>query len=122
MVQFQGRDNTGQLFSELLGLGDVWVVERATFDEAKKALELHVKETPKLWVSERCPHDGSTSVVCRDHVRGLRWHHLNVFNKETKIVCDLPRGQCPQCGKVWRVTPPWKAGRSTSRRNSRPSR
>ena len=97
-----------KLFSELLGLGDAWVVERAAFDEAKKALELHVRETPKLWDEERCPHDGSAGVVCHDHVRGLRWRHLNVFNKEAEIVCDLPRGRCPACGKVWRVNPPWE--------------
>ena len=97
-----------KLFSELLGLGDAWVVERAAFDEANKALELQVRETPKLWDAERCPHDGSAGVVCHDHVRGLRWRHLNVFNKEAEIVCDLLRGRCPQCGKVWRVTPPWE--------------
>lgn len=89
-------------------MGDAWVVERAAFDESKKALELHVRETPKLWDEEHCPHDGSAGVVCHDHVRGLRWRHLNVFNKEAEIVCDLPRGRCPTCGKVWRVTPPWE--------------
>ena len=108
MVQFQGRDNTGQLFSELLGLGDVWVVERATFDEAKKALELHVKETPKLWVDERCPHDGSEGITCYDHVAEMSWRHLNVFNKACDLVCALPRGRCPHCGKVYRVRPPWE--------------
>jgi transposase len=97
-----------KLFGELLGLGEAWAVERATFDEAKKVLKLHVRETPKLWASERCPQDGSDGVVCHDHIRGLRWRHLNVFNKEAEIVCDLPRGRCPTCGKVWRVTPPWE--------------
>lgn len=97
-----------KLFHELLGLGDAWAVEKATFDESKNVLELHIQETPKLWETERCPHDGSDGVVCHDHVRGLRWRHLNVFNKEVEIVCDLPRGRCPMCGKVWRVTPPWE--------------
>lgn len=97
-----------KLFGDLLGLGEAWAVERATFDEATKVLELHVRETTKLWETERCPEDGSDKVVCHDHIRGLRWRHLNVFNKEAEIVCDLPRGQCPKCGKVWRVTPPWE--------------
>ncbi len=84
------------------------MVERATFDEGQQILELQVRETPQLWETERCPHDGSAGVVCHDHIRGLRWRHLNVFNKEVELVCDLPRGRCPQCGKVWRVTPPWE--------------
>ena len=96
------------LFSELLGLGPVWVVEIATFNVERNIVELHVRETPELWKIERCPHDGSDDVTCHDHVRGLRWRHLNVFNKEVEIVCDLPRGKCPKCGKVWRVTPPWE--------------
>ncbi len=97
-----------KLFSELLRLGDAWVVERVTFLEAKNVLELEVKETPQLWASERCPHDGSAGVVCHDHIRAMRWRHLNVFSKEAEIVCDLPRGRCPKCAKVWRVTPPWE--------------
>lgn len=97
-----------KLFQELLGLGDAWVVERATYAGERGVLELHVRETPRLWDRERCPEDGSGGVVCHDHVRGLRWRHLNAFAKETEIVCDLPRGKCPACGKVWRVTPPWE--------------
>jgi len=97
-----------KLFQELLGLGDAWVVERATYAGERGVLELHVKETPQLWEQERCPHDGGSGVVCHDHVRGLRWRHLNAFAKETEIVCDLPRGKCPACGKVWRVVPPWE--------------
>jgi len=100
-----------KMFEELLRLGEDWTVERARFDEVQGVVELHVRETPKLWASERCPHDGRGGVVCHDHVRGLRWRHLNVFSKEAEIVCDLPRGRCPECGKVWRVTPPWE-GRS----------
>jgi transposase len=96
------------LFSELLGLGETWVVERSRYDEVKNVLELQVRETPKLWERERCPHDGSDGIVCHDHIRGLRWRHLNVFNKETEIICDLPRGRCPKCGKAWRITPPWE--------------
>ena len=97
-----------KLFSELLGLGPAWAVEDATFKAENNIVELRVKETPELWKIERCPHDGSDGVTCHDHIRGLRWRHLNVFNKEVEIVCDLPRGKCPKCGKVWRVTPPWE--------------
>lgn len=96
------------LFGELLRLGECWTVKRATYAEGKGVLELYVVETAKLWEQERCPHDGSAGVVCHDHIRGLRWRHLNVFSKEAEIVCDLPRGCCPKCKKVWRVRPPWE--------------
>lgn len=108
MWQFWGMTTPEELFSDLLKLGDAWTVERATFDEGKGVVELYVRETPKLWEVERCPHDGSAGAVCHDHIRGLRWRHLNVFSKEAEIVCDLPRGCCLKCKKVWRVTPPWE--------------
>ena len=42
-----------KLFGELLGLGEAWAVERATFDEKKGVMELYVGETAKLWEIER---------------------------------------------------------------------
>jgi transposase len=106
--QFEGMKTPEDLFGELFKLGDAWTIERVTFVEGKGLLELYVRETPKLWEVERCPHDGSSGVVCYDHVGEVRWRHLNVFGKEAEIVCNLPRGRCPKCGKVWRVTPPWE--------------
>ena len=97
-----------ETFGLLLGLGEEWEVEKAWYNEGVSVFEIHVRETPKLWVSERCPHDGSEGITCYDHVEEMRWRHLNVFSKECEIASRLPRGLCPACGRVYRVKPPWE--------------
>lgn len=103
--------NPEELFGQMLGLGDAWEVTEARYQESEKRFVLRVRETDRLWPRERCPHDGATGIRCYDHVGDLEWRHLNVFDKECLLVCSLPRGQCGQCGRVYRVTPPWE-GRS----------
>ena len=97
-----------ELFQKLLGLGDGWEIVGSTYVEAENRFVLRIRETPRLWAGERCPHDGSAGITCYDHVAEMSWRHLNVFNKACDLVCALPRGRCPHCGKVYRVRPPWE--------------
>ena len=97
-----------ELFQKLLGLGDGWEIVGSTYVEAENRFVLRIRETPRLWAGERCPHDGSAGITCYDHVAEMSWRHLNVFNKACDLVCALPRGRCPHCGKVYRVHPPWE--------------
>jgi len=97
-----------ELFHRLLGLGESWEVESCEYSEELNAFFIVVKETEKLWALERCPECGKDPVTCYDHVEPLRWRHLNVFNKESEIVCELPRGECGKCGHIYRVKPPWE--------------
>lgn len=55
----------------------------------------------------RCPVDGGLA-FCYDHTEVLTWRHLNVFQHRCEITCRLPRGQCRQCGHLFRVRPPWE--------------
>lgn len=96
------------VFQDLLGLGEEWVVVSADYDENVKSFVIRVKETAKLWLTEKCADDRSDGITCYDHTEELSWRHLNVFNRECIIVCCLPRGKCPVCKKVYRVTPPWE--------------
>jgi transposase len=103
-------------FHRLLGLNDGWRVVRASYEEARGRFEIEVAETPKLWEQESGRLKGE--VRCYDHVPRMEWRHLNVFNKESVVICDLPRGQYLDRReslngtlKVYRVTPPWE-GRS----------
>jgi transposase len=100
-----------KLFNQVLGLGAGWEVTSARYDAGKNLFELHIRETDHLWELERCPHDDSPGVTCYDHVPEMRWRHLNLFDKESELICALPRGKCPQCQRVYRVHPPWE-GRS----------
>ena len=68
-------------------------------DYAEKASRFFViiKETARLWEKEHCPKCGA-AVRCYDHVEAMSWRHLNVFKKQSEIVCELPRGRCRACG------------------------
>lgn len=96
-----------KLFHELLGLGLKWEVSDSQFDRQSSCVVLQIKETQRLWESERCPKDGGL-VFSYDHTEELVWRHLNVFQHRCEIRCRLPRGKCRQCGHVHRVRPPWE--------------
>lgn len=96
-----------KLFHELLGLGLNWEVIESRFDHTTGTVFLEMRETARLWESVRCPKDGGL-VTCYDHTEQMSWRHLNVFQHQCEIVCRLPRGECRQCGHVFRVRPPWE--------------
>jgi transposase len=96
-----------KLFHELLGLGLNWEVSESRFDRVRSLVVLEIRETERLWESERCPQEGGR-VYCYDHTEELVWRHLNVFEHQCEIHCRLPRGKCRQCGHVYRVRPPWE--------------
>jgi transposase len=96
-----------KLFHELLGLGLKWEVVESRFEREGSTVVLIIRETERLWKTERCPKDGGY-VFCYDHTEEVVWRHLNVFQHRCEIHCRLPRGKCRQCGKVYRVRPPWE--------------
>ena len=95
------------MFHQMLGLGSEWEVWDSRFDVQTGLVTLHIRETPQLWASHRCPHDGEV-VTCYDHTEELIWRHLNVFEHHCQIHCRLPRARCQTCRKVHRVQPPWE--------------
>lgn len=85
----------------------------ATYEEPENRFVIQVEETAKLWEQESAKI--GFPVRCYDHVEPLEWRHLNVFNKESIIICPLPRGRYLDLRdslngteKVYRVTPPWE--------------
>ncbi|HEY9171009.1 MAG TPA: ISL3 family transposase [Verrucomicrobiae bacterium] len=96
-----------KLFHELLGLGLNWEVVESRFDHKRGTVFLEIRETERLWESARCPEEGGRT-FCYDPTEVLTWRHLNVFQHRCEITCRLPRGQCRQCGHVFRVRPPWE--------------
>ena len=95
------------MFQELLGLGLNWEVVESLFDSETSTVVLEIRETARLWESERCPKEGGL-VYCYDHTEEMVWRHLNVFQHRCEIRCRLPRKKCRQCGGVHRVRPPWE--------------
>jgi len=96
-----------KLFHELLGLGLNWEVSESRFEAASGTVYLEIRETSRLWEQVCCPRDGGLA-SCYDHTETLTWRHLNIFQHRCEITCRLPRGQCPKCGHVFRVRPPWE--------------
>ena len=97
-------------FHELLGLNECWEVKAVEYDEEEERFFLVICETPQLWLVERCPHEtcGSEGITCHDHTETRAWRHLDVFGKRADLLCNVPRGRCPQCRKVYRVKVPWE--------------
>lgn len=95
------------LFHQMLGLGTDWEVWDCRFDVQTGLVTLHIRETPELWASYRCPDDGGEA-ICYDHTEELVWRHLNVFEHHCQIHCRLPRARCKTCRKILRVKPPWE--------------
>ena len=100
----------------MLGLDEGWRVVSARYEEPENRFVIEVEETAKLWEIES--KRIGFAARCYDHVPAMEWRHLNVFNKESAIICALPRGRYVDeheslhgTEKVYRVTPPWE-GRS----------
>ena len=100
-----------KVFHQILALGEAWRVRAVDYVEPEQRVLIHVEETAQVWASQQCPHCESASVAGYDHAPERRWRHLNVCQLESEIVCALPRGQCPDCQKVFTVRAPWE-GRS----------
>lgn len=97
-------------FHGLLGLNECWEVKGVDYDEKEGRFFLVLRETPRLWEREQCPHAGCESggITCHDHTGTRAWRHLDVFGKRAELLCNVPRGRCPQCRRVYRVKVPWE--------------
>jgi transposase len=100
-----------KMFQTILALGDNWRIKQVEYVEEESKVLIRVEETPKLWLSESCPHCQGKAIGGYDHAPERRWRHLNVCQLQSEIVCVLPRGQCRACHKVSTVRAPWE-GRS----------
>jgi transposase len=105
--------NFEETFHRLLGLDEAWRVVSATYEGPENRFVIQVEETAQLWEQESVRK--GFPVRCYDHVEPLQWRHLNVFNKESVIVCALPRGRYLDLRdslngteKIYRITPPWE--------------
>ena len=85
----------------------------AIYEETEDRFVIEVEETAALWAEET--GRVGFEVRCYDHVEAMEWRHLNVFSKESVIICALPRGRYLDGNasdrgteKVYRVTPPWE--------------
>lgn len=91
------------LFSSALGLQLPWVVEEVRLDTAKRRIDFEIGcEGGAL----ACPACGAAAQRVHDRLR-RSWRHLDFFQFEAWLHCDVPRVACGGCGKTTQMPVPW---------------
>jgi transposase len=91
------------LFCQALGLTEPWAVERVALDVARSRIDLYV-----VWraSSAGCPACGAVEQKLHDH-RQRSWRHLDFFQFEAHVHCELPRISCSACQGITQLNVPW---------------
>lgn len=91
------------LFSQALGLVQPWQVQTVGLDVKGNRIDLHI-----AWTSDRaaCPACGAANQALHDH-RQRSWRHLDFFQFEAHVHCQLPRVQCSSCKATSQLLVPW---------------
>ena len=91
------------LFCQALGLSAPWEVERVALDVARKRIDLYV-----VWraSSAACQACGAGEQKIHDH-RQRSWRHLDFFQFEAHVHCELPRVSCNACQGTSQLGAPW---------------
>lgn len=91
------------LFSQALGLSEPWAVERVALDVARSRIDLYVAWRAN---SAACPVCGALEQKIHDH-RQRTWRHLDFFQFEAHVHCELPRIGCGVCHATTQLQAPW---------------
>lgn len=91
------------LFCQALGLAAPWGVERVALDMARSRIDLYI-----VWHtnSAACPACGAADQKVHDH-RQRTWRHLDFFQFEAYVHCELPRIGCSVCQGTTQLGVPW---------------
>ena len=91
------------LFTSALGLQAPWVVEDVKLDTAKRRIDFEIScGATRL----ACPACGTAAQPVHDRLR-RSWRHLDFFQFEAWLHCDVPRVACGGCGKTTQLGVPW---------------
>lgn len=91
------------LFTSALGLQLPWVVEDVKLDTAKRRIDF---EIGCQGAALACPACGAGAQPVHDRLR-RSWRHLDFFQFEAWLHCDVPRIACAGCGKTTQAPVPW---------------
>lgn len=91
------------LFTSALGLVPPWAVEDVKLDTVKRRIDFEVACQGALLV---CPQCGTSSQAVHDRLR-RSWRHLDFFQFEAWLHCEVPRVACAACGKTTQLPVPW---------------
>lgn len=91
------------LFTSALGLQLPWVVEDVHLETARRRIDFEIGcRDAKLG----CPACGAAAQPIHDRLR-RSWWHLDFFQFEAWLHCEVPRVACGACGKTTQAPVPW---------------
>jgi len=91
------------LFTSALGLRPPWAVESVKLDTVGRRIDFEITcQSPRM----ACPECGAEHQPLHDRLR-RSWRHLDFFQFEAWLHCDVPRVSCAACGKTTQVSVPW---------------
>jgi transposase len=91
------------LFTSALGLQPPWVVEDVKLDTSKRRIDFEIS---CRGAALACPACGAGAQPVHDRLR-RSWRHLDFFQFEAWLHCEVPRVACGSCGKTTQVPVPW---------------
>ena len=91
------------LFTSALGLRPPWEVQDVRLDTAKRRIGFQIGCADS---SLTCPACGTMHQTVHDRLH-RSWQHLDFFQFEAWLHCDVPRVSCRSCGKTTQVAVPW---------------
>ena len=91
------------LFTSALGLQPPWVVEDVKLNTANRRIDFEIGCQAKALA---CPACGVNTQPVHDRLR-RSWRHLDFFQFEAWLHCEVPRVACGGCSKITQVTVPW---------------
>ncbi|MFG5411486.1 transposase family protein, partial [Piscinibacter sakaiensis] len=91
------------LFTSALGLQLPWVVEDVKLDTDKRRIDFEIGCQGKAMA---CPACKAAAQPVHDRLR-RSWRHLDFFQFEAWLHCEVPRIACAGCGKTTQTPVPW---------------
>ena len=93
-----------ELLDRALSLPEPWQITGAELDQQRPMVEIRVAHGGALGA---CPKCGE--LVSKYDTKPRKWRHLDMWDHQTWIVCEIPRVTCPKHG-VLQVDVPWADG------------
>ncbi|HNM41625.1 MAG TPA: ISL3 family transposase [Giesbergeria sp.] len=91
------------LFTSALGLQAPWVVEDVKLDTTKRRIDFQIVCRGK---THACPACSAAAQPVHDRLQ-RSWRHLDFFQYEAWLHCEVPRMACSNCGKTTQMPVPW---------------
>ena len=91
------------LFTSALGLQPPWTVKQVRLDTDKRRIDFEISYQD---ARPACPLCSAAGQTVHDRLR-RSWRHLDFFQFEAWLHCDVPRVACASCGKTTQLGVPW---------------